>query len=149
MLPIFVQTCLNAERLQPLFVLLIKLGFPGLTACLFELMIDFVDFVGQAEQILIDPLMSALNFLFSSIESADSGGFVEQDAALHGRILQERFNPSLFDDAVRLGAESGAAENLFDVFEADGLAIDEIFSFAAPIDTSGDMDFRRVEIEGF
>ena len=66
-------------------------------------------------------------------------------AAVFGGRLQHDIDFALLDDAVGLGGDAGAGEQVANVAEAAGLAIDQIFAFAAAIDAASDVDFGRVE----
>src|SRR5690606_34321471 len=80
---------------------------------------------------------------------ADPGGFLEDDAPGSGVRLQNLVDTPLLDDAVGGGSRAGSHEQVADVLEADGGAVEEIFRFAAAVEPAADLDFDRVDGKEF
>ena len=79
------------------------------------------------------------------LELADAGRFFEDQPAVARRRLQQRIDLALLDDAVGLGRDAGAGQQVADVAQPAGLAVDQIFAFAAAIDAAGDVHFAGVD----
>ena len=105
---------------------------------------DFIDDVRESQQILIDPFQSPQGFDLLRFEAADAGRFLEDHAPLARRSLQQDVDLALLDDSVSLGRGAGAGEKLADVAQPAGLPIEQILSFAAPVDSAGNLDLGRV-----
>ena len=58
--------------------------------------------------------------------------------SLRGR-LQQHVHAALLDDAVGVGAGAAAEEEVLDVLEPAGLAVDEVLALAAAVDAAGDL----------
>ncbi len=97
---------------------------------------------------MIDALQAAEGFEFAHFEAADAGRLLEDDAAVAGRGLQQHVDLALLDDAVGLGAHAGAGQQVADVAQAAGAAIDEVLAFPAAIDAAGDVDLGGVQGQG-
>ena len=65
--------------------------------------------------------------------------------AVLGRRLQEHVDLALLDDAVGLRAQAGAGEQVADVAEPAGMAVDQVLALAAAVDAAGDVDLGRVD----
>ena len=141
------QPDLGAQLLQPVGVFLVASRLGGLRANRAETTVDLVDDVRQAEHVLVDALEPTSCFELFRLESTDASRFLKDRTAVLGRGLQHHVDLALFDDAVRLGGDAGPRKQIANVAQPTGLMIDQVFTFAAPIDSPGDMHFRRVHAE--
>src|SRR5262249_55758315 len=76
---------------------------------------------------------------FLGLEAANAGRLFEDRTPLLGGRLQEHVHATLFDDAIGVGARTGAEEQLFNIAEAADLVVDEVFALAAAVDAAGDL----------
>ena len=124
---------------------LVSPGFAGLGADAAEPIFNLIDDVGEPQQVLLDVFEPPQGLDLPHLEAADAGGLLEDHAAVARRRLQQAVDFALLDDAVGLRAHAGARQKVADVAEPGGIAIDEVFAFAAAIDAAGDMHLGRVE----
>ena len=61
--------------------------------------------------------------------------------------MQQHVDLALLDDAVGVGGHARAGEQVADVAQPAGLAVDEILALAAAVDAAGDVDFGGVDGE--
>ncbi len=139
------QPDLRPQFLQAVGVFLVAPGLGGLGADAPQAAFDFVDDVGQPQQVLLDPLQPPQGFDLLGLEAADAGRLFEDHAAVAGRGLQQHVDFALLDDAVGFGGQAGAGQQVADVAQPAGLAIDQIFALAAAVDAAGDVHFGRVD----
>src|SRR5262249_8000647 len=69
---------------------------------------------------------------------------LEDGAPLLRGGLQQHIDTALLDDAVGVGAGAGAEEELLDVLEAAGLAVDEVLALAGAVDAARDLHLASV-----
>ncbi len=131
----------DAQLAQPGAVFLIALRLGGLQFHRAELLLDFVEDVAQALQVLVDALQFPQRLDLAGLEAADAGGFFENSAPLLGRGLQQHVDAALLDDAVGVVPGAAAEEEVLDVLEAADLAVDEVFALAGAVDAARDLDF--------
>ncbi len=84
----------------------------------------------------------ALGFVFG-----DAGGLLENGAALLGLGGEDLVDLALGHDRVAGSADTGVHEQLLDVFEAAGLAVEEVFAAAVAIDAAHDLDLVEFAAE--
>src|SRR5262249_8425229 len=113
----------HAQFLEALAVLLIALGLGRLEPKAAELLLDFLDNVAQAVEVLIDALELAESLGLFGLEPADAGGLLEDGPPLLGRGLKEHVHPALLDDAVGVAPGAGPEEKFLDVLEPAGLLV--------------------------
>ncbi len=138
---------LRAEFLEAIGVLPVAARLARLQLDAPQPAVDFVDDVGEAEEILLDALQPPQGFDLSRLEAADARRFLEDHAAVLCRRLEEYVDLSLFNDAVGLGAQTGAGEEIANVTEAAGLAVDQVLPFATAVHAPRDVHFGRVDGE--
>ena len=139
------QADLRAQLLQPIGVFLVAPRLAGLGPHAAEAAFHFVDDVRQPQQVLLDPLQPPQGLELLELEAADAGGLFEDHAAVLGRRLQEHVDLALLDHAVGLRAQAGAGQQVADVAEPAGIAIDQVLALAAAIDPPRDVDLRRID----
>src|SRR5690606_6049496 len=74
--------------------------------------------------------------------AADPGGLFEELAPLLGPAREDRVHHSLLDDGVRVGAQTGIAEEVVQVTEAARLAVELVLAPALAVDRAPDLDLR-------
>ena len=136
---------MRAELLQPIGVFLVAPRLAGLGPHSAQAAFHFVDDVRQAQQVLLDPLQPPQGLELLELEAADAGGLFEDHAAVFGRGLQEHVDLALLDHAIGLRAQAGAGQQVADIAEPAGIAIDQVFALAAAIDAPRDVDLRRID----
>src|SRR5690606_26709662 len=97
---------------------------------------EFLDDVGQAEEILLHLLQSTRRLLAFDAEAADASGFLEDQSTLLGRRLQDGVDLALLDDAVGAIRHADVGQQVANVAQSAGLAIDEVLAFAAAVDAA-------------
>ena len=76
---------------------------------------------------------------FLRFELADAGRLFEDQPPVARRRLQQHVDLALLDDAVGFGGDAGAGEQVADVAQPAGLAVDQILALAAAIDAARDV----------
>ena len=106
-----------------------------------HLQLQFGDLVVDAHQILFRTLQLPLRLLLAVAELGDAGGLLEDLAALAALGGEDLIDAALTDDGIALTAHAGIHEQLRHVTQADGLAVDVIFTFTAAVIAAGHGDF--------
>ena len=110
-------------------------------------LVDFLDDVVHAQQILIDLLELALGFLLLDFVFGDARGFFKDQPALFGVGFEQRGDAALLDHAVGIDAHAGIQKQLADVLEARERVVDLIFAGAVAKEPPADGHFIDIEIE--
>ena len=139
------QPDLRPQFLQAVGVFLVAAGLAGLRADAPQAAFHFVDDVGQPQQVLLDPLQPPQGFDLLELEAADAGRLLEDHAAVLGRRLQQHVDLALLDDAIGLRAQARAGQQVANVAQAAGIAIDQVLALAAAVDAAGDVHLRRID----
>src|SRR5690606_3784788 len=114
-------------------------GLGGLAAERADLAADLGDDVGDAGKVLVGEReflqgLLALRFVFG-----DAGGLFEDGAALLGVGGEDLVDLALGHDRVGRAADAGVHEELLDVLQATGLAVEEVFAAAVAINAAHDL----------
>ncbi len=141
------QAHLSAQLLEAVGVFFIAAGFAGLGADAAEPGLNLVDNVGQPQQVLLDPFQPPQGFDLADLESADAGRLLENHPPIPRRGLQKHVHLALLDDAVGLGAHARARQQVANIAEPGGVAVDQVLAFAAAIDAAGNVDLGGVDPE--
>ena len=104
---------------------------------------NFVDDVGESQQILRNALQTPLCFNLLGFEATDPGGLFENQPAVLGGRLQQHVHLALFDDAVCLGSHASPGKQIADIAQPGRLPVDQIFTLAAAIDATRNVYFGR------
>jgi hypothetical protein len=104
-----------------------------------ELFLHFADDVCQTQQVLLGPFELAERFLLVGFELADPRRLLEDHAPIHFRGLKELVDLPLLDDRIGADAHPGVHEQFADILQAADLVVDQVFAFAAPVQTPGDV----------
>src|SRR5262249_30051078 len=137
---VVLQPQADAQLLEPAAVLLIALCLCCLQTHAAKWLLDLVEDVLEALQVLIDPLQLAKRLGLLRLEAADARRLLEDNAPLLRRCLQQHIDAALFDDAVGVGTGAAAQKEVLDVLETTGLLVDEVLALAGAVDAAGDLD---------
>ena len=130
---------------QVLFGLL-SLGPEGL-----HLELQLVDFVIDAHQVLLGALQLPLGLLLPVAVAGDAGGLLKDLPAVGALDGQDLVDLALADDGIALPAQAGVHEELVDILEPDGVAVDEVLALPGAVVPPGDHDLallHREEVAG-
>ena len=114
---------------------------PGLLTLLAQglhLQLQLVDLVGDAHQVLLGALQLALGLLLPVAEAGDAGGLLKDLPAVSALDGQYLVDAALADDGISLPAQAGVHEQLIDVLEPDGAAVDVVLTLAGAVVPPGD-----------
>ena len=75
----------------------------------------------------------------------DTGGFLDECAALLGAALQNGVELALTDDGMRILAQARIVQDVLNVHQAARTRIDEVLALARTIHATGDGDFVKVD----
>jgi hypothetical protein len=115
----------------------------GLALERLELLLDLVDDVVHAEQVLLRGFELELGLAAARLVLRDAGGFFDEGAPVRGLAGEDEADLALLDDRVGLGPEAGVHEQLVDVLQAADLAVHQVFALAVAIEPAGHDAFRR------
>ena len=129
-----------------------QLGFQlGVAAGLGRLALERIGLAGNLLQNVVHPrqiLLSAfqlgLGETLTRFELGDAGGFFNDAAAVLGLGAEDLADAALLDDGVAFRTQAGAHEQVLNVAQAGGTAVDEVFAFAGTEQAAGDGDFGVV-----
>ena len=109
--------------------------------------LDLLHNVGQAKQVLRDPFELALGFDLADLVAADARRLFKHDPAGGVARLQQLVHAPLLDDAVGGGPGTGPQEQVADVLEPGGRAVDEVLGFATAVDPPPNHHLVAVELQ--
>jgi hypothetical protein len=109
-----------------------------------DLAFDFTDQVEEALQVLLGGGQAALGPLAATPELEDAGRLFDHGPTVFGPRLQDGVEVALADDDVLLTTDPGVGEQLLDVEEATGRAVDRVLAVARPEQGPGDGDLGEV-----
>ena len=115
------------------FLCFLRLDAQGL-----HLELQLVDLVVDAHQVFLRALQLALCLLLAVAEAGDAGGLLKNLPAVGALGGQYLVDAALADDGVALPAKAGVHEQLVDVLEAAGAAVDVVFTLAGAVIPPGD-----------
>ena len=121
---------LRFEVLQFLGNLFVAARLAGLALKRTDLPLHFADEIGNAQQVLVGIFQFAERLMFLALVFRDAGGFLENEAAVFGLAGKNLGDVALRQDAVAGPAHARAHEQLLDVLEPAGSAVDEILAVA-------------------
>src|SRR6185436_9280218 len=118
-------------------------GLGGLPFQALELLLDLVDDVVHAQQVLLRGFELELRLAPARAVLRDAGGLLDDRAPL-GRLRREDLpDLALLDDRVRLRTEPGVHEQLVDVAQATHLAVHQVLALAVPVEAARDHALGR------
>ena len=92
-------------------------------------------------------LQPALGPLAPLAELQDPGGFLDDAAAVFGPGVEHRVELALPDDHVLLAADAGVGEQLLDVEQPAGRAVDLVLGVTGAEQRAGDRDLGELDRE--
>ena len=101
---------------------------------------DFFQDVEHARQVLLGAFELGFGQPLARLVLADAGGFFDDRAAVGRLVGKNLADAALLDDGVAFRPEAGAHEQVLDVAQAGGLAVDQVFAFAGPVQAARDGD---------
>ena len=119
----------------------------GLLAQGLDLQLQLIDLVVDAQEVFLRAGKLALRLLLAVAVARDAGRLLEDLAALVALAGDDLGDAPLPDDRVPVAAEAGVHEQLIDVAQAAGLAVDGIFALAAAVIAAGDHDLGVFGVE--
>ncbi len=99
-----------------------------------ELLLDLVDDVVDAEEVLLRRLELELGLPAAGLVLRDAGRLLDDRAAVGGLGGEDLADLALLDDRVGLRAEAGVHEQLVDVAQATDLAVHEVLALAVAVE---------------
>ena len=112
----------------------------GLASQRFKLTADFGDQIGEPGQVRLGGFELADRLVLAAAVFEHAGGLFDESAADFGGGLQDLVELALPDDDVHLSAHAGVAEQLLDVQQPRGVAVDRVFGTAAAEQCAADGD---------
>ena len=123
-------------------------GHLGLPAQRLELAPDLAEQVGEPGQVALGRVELAERLLLALAVLEDAGGLLDEAAAVLGGGVQDRVELSLPHDHVHLAADAGVAEQLLDVEQAAGVAVDGVLGPAVAEHRAADRDLGVLDRQG-
>ncbi len=102
---------------------------------------DLFQNVEHARQILFRAFQLGFRQPFLGFEFADPRGFFDDRAAVLRLVAEDLPDASLLDDGVAFRAQARADEEILDVAQTRGPAVDQVFAFARPEQPPRDGNF--------
>ena len=124
--------------------LFVTLGFRGLTLQRIDLAADFFEDVEHSGEVLLGAFELRFGQALAGFVLADAGRFFDNGAAVGGLIGKNLANAALLDDGVTFGAKAGAGEEVLNVAETGGAAVDQVLAFAGAVEAAGNDDIAMV-----
>ena len=115
-------------------------GLGGLALERIHLAGDLFQNVEDARQVLLGAFQLGFRQALAGLELGDAGGFFDDRAAVLRLGAEDLADAALLDDGVAFGAEAGAHEDVLDIAQAGGVAVDQVFAFAGAEQAAGDGD---------
>ena len=137
----------EVELLELAGELLVLLGAAGLALEGLELAVDLCGDVVDAFELCVHVTELLGSALLALLVLEDARSLLHQHAAVLRARLQQRLQGALGDDGVGVAAQAGIVEDVEDVHQAAGAAVDEVLAVAAAVHAAGDDDLVEVERE--
>ena len=119
---------------------LIAFGLRRLPLQRIHLPADFFQNVEHARKILPRALQLRLRQALLGLVFSDPRGFLDDGAPVRRLVRKNLPDASLLDDRVALRAQARAAEQILNVAQPRGVAVDQIFALARPVQAPRDGD---------
>ena len=119
----------------------------GLLAQGLDLQLQLIDLIVDTQQVFLRAGKLALRLLLAVAVARDAGRLLKDLTALVALAGDDLCDAPLPDDRVPVAAEAGVHEQLVDVAQAAGLAVDGIFALAAAVIAAGDHDLGVFGVE--
>ncbi len=108
---------------------------------------DLTDQVGQTVQVLFGRGQAALGPLLALAVLEDTGRFFDDGAAVLGPAVEHSVDLALGDDDVLLTADAGVRQQILDVQQPTGHAVERVLGVAVAKQRAGDGDFGELDRE--
>ena len=108
---------------------------------------QFVDLVADAQEIFLRPRQLPLRLLLPVTVAGDARRFLKDAPALGALGGQDLINLALADDGITLPSQAGVHEQLVDVPEAAGTAVDIVLAVPTAVEPAGDHDLLLLQRE--
>ena len=138
----------QVQHLQLCGQLDIDPGVPGLLLEGAQLPGEFFQNIVNAGGVFQRPLQLLVSFFLPGLELDDAGGFLKDLTAILAAAGENLVDTALADDGVALLADAGIAEEVDDVLEAAGGAVEVVFALAVAVDPAGDHDLGEIHGQG-
>ena len=115
-------------------------GLRGLPLQRSALLVDFVDDVVEAREVLLRGFELELGRAAARLVLRDPRGLFDQLPPIGRARAQDHPDLALLDDGVGLLAQARVHQQFVDVLEPARLAVDQVFAFTRPIQPSRDFD---------
>src|SRR5207245_1395950 len=133
----------QVELAQLLLDAMVLLGAPRLTLERGHLPLELAQDVLHAEQVLARALHLPLRSYLAAAKARRAGRLLDEQAQLLRLGVDQLIHAPLLDAGIGLRADPGAEEELGDVLQAAGRAVDEVLGLAGPEVAPADQDLVR------
>ena len=106
---------------------------------------DLAQEVGEAQQVALGRFEATLRLLAPLAELQDPGRFLDDGAAILGTRVEHRVELALADDHVLLAPDARVGEQLLDVEQPAGCAVDHVLRLAGTEQRAGDRDLGELD----
>jgi hypothetical protein len=130
------------------FQLAVALGLGGLPLERIHLPGDLFQNVEDARQVLLGAFQLGFRQPLAGLVLGDAGGLFDDGAAVLRLGAEDLADAALLDDGVALRAQAGAHEDILDVAQAGGVAVDQVFALAGAVEAAGDGDLAVLALVG-
>src|ERR1019366_5963472 len=120
----------------------IALGLGGLPLERIHLPRDFLQDVVDARQVLLGALQLGFGQTLPGLELGNPGRLFDHRAPVLRLGTQNLPDAPLLDDGVAFRAQAGAHEQVLDIAQAGGTAVDQVFAFPGTVQPARDGDVR-------
>ena len=120
----------------------VALGLGGLPLQRIDLPADFFENVEHARQILLRAFELGFGQPLLGLEARDARRFFDNGAAVLRAVAENLADAALLDDGVAFRSQAGAHEQVLDVAQPRGSAVDQVFALAGAEQAPRDGDFR-------
>ncbi|CDN45251.1 hypothetical protein BN871_GX_00030 [Paenibacillus sp. P22] len=110
-----------------------------------DLILQLRDEVVDAQQVALGVVQLALGFPLAGFVLHDAGGFLENAAPVLRTRAEDFLDAALPDDGIGFLADARIHEQLRNILEPAGLAVDHIFAVAAPVHAPGHRHLLMLE----
>src|ERR1035438_9604607 len=109
---------------------------------------DLFQDVEDARQVLLGAFELGFRQTLAGLVLGDAGGLFDDPAAVLRLGAENLADAALLDDGVALGAQAGAHENVLDIAQAGGVAVDQVLALTGPEQAAGDGNLAILALVG-
>ena len=132
---------MGVENAQVLHEGLVASCLAGLALKGANLPLHLLDDIGDTEKVRLGVLQLAERLLLLRLVLRDAGSLFEDGASVFRAAVEQLRRAPLLHDGVGAPADAGVHEEIVDVLEPAGGAVDQILRLAVTKDAAGDADF--------